>query len=200
MKALLTVLIPVSIATSAGIASAAEPVPPESATAPVSSASVGGPSMNHSLSAFLDVGYGFGYATGFGVSGRYQFILVPDGLIDSPKVRDEFGLEVGLDFFHVGWSLGNSSYSYNEFTPVVGAVWNFWLSDKFALYPKIDLGYHIGTVSATVGGQSVDASAISFSALYFQGTGGLVYRVSDAIGLRAEAGWSSLRLGAAITL
>jgi hypothetical protein len=205
MKAILAVLIPVSIATMAGVASAAEPAPPEAATPPVGSTSVEGPSMNHSLSAFLGVGYGFGYGTGFGVGGRYQFILVPDGFINSSKIRDEFGLEVGLDFFHVGWSssvgtLGDYSYSYNEFTPVVGAVWNFWLSDKFAIYPKIDLGYHIGSVSATIGGQSVDASGIAFSALYFQGTGGVIYRVGDAIDLRAEAGWSTLHLGAAITL
>lgn len=185
---------------------AADPAAPR-ATEPEASATESPRSsstMNHDVSAFVALGYGYSYTTGFGVGGRYQFSVVPEGFIKSPKVHDELGIEAGLDYFHLGWSAnygtGNYSWSYNEFTPVVGVVWNVWLNDKIAVYPKIDLGYHIGSISASFNGQSVDTTGVSFGALYFQGTGGIVYRLSDAFALRAEAGWSSLRLGAAVTL
>jgi hypothetical protein len=195
------------ILSLASVALAADPMPPppaETSETPVKDAAKPSASMNKNVSAFVAVGYGYGYSTGFGIGGRYQFTVVPEGFITSPKIRDELGIEAGLDYFHLGWTanygIGNYSWSYNEFTPVVGVVWNVWFNDKLAIYPKIDLGYHIGSISASYNGQAVDTTGVSFSALYFQGTGGIIYRVSDAVGLRAEAGWSSLRLGASIAL
>jgi len=158
------------------------------------------PNMNRKLSVFGALGYGFGYATGYGAAARYQFIIVSDGVLKmSPGKHDEIGIEAGFDLLHVGWSqnLGagtDYSWSYNEFTPVAGIAWNIWLSDKIAVYPKIDLGYHIGSISATNGNQAVSTSGVAFNALYFHGTGGIIYDLGS-VALRVEAGWATLRLG-----
>src|SRR5262249_45466234 len=118
--------------------------------------------------------------------------------------HDELGIEAGLDFVHAsyGYNYGFGSYewSYNEFTPVVGVTWNFWLSDRFAVYPKVDFGYRFSSWSYSVDGEERgDLGHAALSSVYFQGAGGVVYRLGS-VALRAEAGWYMLRVGASIAV
>ena len=162
--------------------------------------------MHGMTSAFLGIGYGYGFSTGLGVGARFEWVFLPDGALKLRNgMHDEIGVEAGFDYFHAGYDAGTFggekvTWSYNEFTPVVGIVWNFWLTDKLALYPKIDLGYRIASWSESVSGSgSVASASPGFSALYFQGAGGIVYRAGP-VALRAEAGWEALRLGAGIDI
>lgn len=154
--------------------------------------------MNNNLTLFGAIGYGYGYGTGFGLGARYQIVLVPHMLHLPPDKHDELGLEFGMDWFHVSYdnSFFGSSYdlSYNEYTPVVGVTWNFWLSDKLMLYPKLEFGYRFISWNDD---RFSDLAALGH--FYFQGTGGIAYAVGP-VKLRAELGWASIRLGAAIAL
>jgi hypothetical protein len=119
---------------------------------------------------------------------RYQKTLVKQGLLRTGSVRDDVGLEGGLDYFHYSFNNVGADYSYNEVAVLVGAVWNFWFLDgKLALYPKVDVGYRFGSWSmSSIGG---------YGGVVVQGSGGVAYRLAR-LTLRAEAGSGSLRLGA----
>jgi len=151
--------------------------------------------MNNNLTLFGAVGYGYGYGTGFGLGVRYQIVLVPHMLHLPPDKHDELGLEFGMDWFHVSYNnsvLTSVDLSYNEYTPVVGVTWNFWLSDKLMVYPKLEFGYRFISWNDD---RFSDLAGLGH--FYFQGTGGIAYAVGP-VKLRAELGWASIRLGAAI--
>jgi hypothetical protein len=153
-------------------------------------------SMNNEISIFgLTAPYDT-YASagaGFGVGARYQITLVPEGVIGASRVRDDIGIEFGLDWFHYSWNdpFFAVSWTYNEVAPVVGGVWNFWFTPRFAIYPKIDLLYRIGWWSSNVPGA---ASPGGFGGFDVQGAAGIIYKF-DKVALRAEIGSYSIRLG-----
>jgi hypothetical protein len=158
--------------------------------------------MQGALSAFAGVGYGWGLGVGFGLGARFQYDFLPKGVLHLPhNMHDEMGIEAGVDFFHVSSSyLGGYNENYNEITPLVGWVWNFWLTDKLAVYPKIDVGYRIGLYSYTDGaGKTVTVNNNDVFPLYFQGAAGVVYKIGP-VALRGEVGWEALRIGAGVNL
>jgi len=156
-------------------------------------------SENLTLSGFLGLGYGYGFGLGVGFGGRFQFDIVPNGFLHHPTIHDELALEPGIDFFHDGY--GNDAYhvDYNEITPLVGCLWNVWLNNQFAVYPKIDIGIRIGFWSETANGVTQNNGHDYVFPLYIQGAAGVVYRLGP-VSLRAEVGWDALRIGAGITL
>jgi hypothetical protein len=126
---------------------------------------------------------------------RYQKRLVSDVSVKGPKFHDDIGIEAGLDFVHYSWSVPGYpqySWSYNEVSAVAGVVWNFWIGDKFAVYPKLELAYGFGSGSSYAG-----VASPSYGGLWFQGAGGVVYKVGP-VALRGEAGWRAVRLGAGL--
>lgn len=176
------------------------PAAPESPAPSTAAAST----MDHSISALFNLGYGYGFALGLGVGVRYQWVIVPKGFLKLPsRMHDEFAIEPGFDYFHAGYSTGipgdTVSWDYNEFTPLVGAVWNFWLTDHVAVYPKIDIGYRIGEWSASINGQKVSQVNPDVFPVYFQGAAGVDYRIG-ILSLRAEVGWEALRAGLGVAL
>jgi len=156
-------------------------------------------SLDREISIFGITSPYSGYAsagTGLGLGGRYQMTLVPEGILQNAKIHDDLGLELGLDWQHYGWSTndpfnGNVSWSFNEISPVVGGVWNFWLNDRFAVYPKLDLFYRIGWWSTSLQGASTPSGFGGFDA---QIAAGLVYKL-EKVALRLELGSYSIRVG-----
>lgn len=167
------------------------PVPAPAPAPAVDEAPVAAPpgkaGMDDTLSAFGLLSYWY-TESGVGVGARYQKTIAREGVLRLPTIHDDIGLEGGVDYVHYSFGAGPFNYSYNEIAVLVGAVWNFWfLDDRLALYPKIDLGYRFGSWSGTsIGG---------YGGLIFQGSAGVAYRLSR-LALRAEAGSGSLRLGA----
>ena len=161
--------------------------------------------MNKSISVFGAVGYSYGFAAAVGVGARFQWVLVPQGFLQRrhAKMHDELALEPGFDYFHAGYSVGagayNVSWGYDEFTPLVGVVWNVWLNDNVAVYPKVDVGYRIASWSESVNGATTATVHADLFPVYFQGAVGIVYRLG-IVSLRAEAGWEALRGGIALSL
>ncbi len=153
-------------------------------------------SMDNHVSVWGILGFTGYSSTGFGAGVRYQKTLVPDGFLKGATIKDDLGIEAGADFVRYSWNAGylssNYSWSVNEITPVVGALWNLWLTPQLAVYPKIDFGYHIVTVSTP---SAYSGPSASYGGFAFQGAVGIVYKL-DRLTIRAEAGSYTLRAGA----
>jgi hypothetical protein len=136
-----------------------------------------------------------GNPDGIGAGGRYM-LPIADGVIRHHRIRDEFTLEFGADFVHyedhVGAPPFEVDYSWNGFLPVVGATWNFWLTPKIAVYPKLDVGYWFGWYTGDSEAYGYDY--YDFDGVFVQGAVGFVYRGKSAA-FRAEAGSGLLRIG-----
>ena len=132
---------------------------------------------------------------GIGVGGRYM-LPIADGVVRHPRIRDEFTLEFGADFIHYGDSVGAPpylyEYSWNGVLVAVGVTWNFWFTPKFALYPKLDVGFLFGSYS----GWSDDwgYTQRDYGGVYLEPAIGLMYALGRA-NLRVEFGTDLARIG-----
>lgn len=165
----------------------------------VNSGTLGAPEaggMHQTISLLGNLGYGYSAGTGFGVSGRYQHTIVPEGVIKSPSIGDDFGIEGAVDYYHYSWDFFGVSWSYNEIVISASAVWNLWFTDEFAAYPRLGLGYGFGSFSDNTGFSAPDDG---YGGLVFVGGVGVVYEL-DPITLRAELTNGSLGLGVAFAL
>jgi hypothetical protein len=151
--------------------------------------------MNQAISALGSLGYAYSAGTGFGLSGRYQFTVSPDGVLDTPSVHDDFGVEAAVDYQHYNWGYAGYDWSYNEFGLSGSAVWNLWFSERFAAYPRLGLGFAFGTWSSN---RNLSHPR-GYGGLYLVGGAGVLYEL-EALTLRAEVSSAALHLGAAISL
>ncbi len=170
--------------------------------APVRAASVGGATMDRDLSLWGLAGYSYGPGTGYGLGARYQVIVAPQGLLHASSVRDEIGLEFGFDWVHYSWSWNypgfpySYGWTYNEFSPLLGVTWNFWLTPRLAVYPKLDVGFRFGSWSDTAGFTHPGG----YGGGAIDGALGLVFHFDPRVALRVEAGTYAFRLGVAFKL
>lgn len=143
------------------------------------------------ISVFVGLPYR-GYAVGPGVGGRFYLSLVKDGFISA--INDEFALEFGADFSFLFGYTGFRGAAI--FSPVLGlpveAVWNFHLTNKFALYAKAGLVFEMGF--ANYYGYLGYGTGFGVAVWPIGGVG-LMFKVSDKIVLRAEAGYPWLKIG-----
>jgi len=157
---------------------------------------VGG--MDNQVSAWGIYSYRYSWG-GYGLGARYQKTVLPQGLLNNPAIREDIGIEGGIDFVHYSWDHGyfasNYNFSYNEFSFVVAPVWNFWLTPQIAVYPKLDIGIGFGSVSTPSGYGGPDAW--DTGGLIFQGAVGAVYKL-DKLALRLELGSAYIRAGVAM--
>jgi hypothetical protein len=137
---------------------------------------------------------------GVGAGMRLTLPIVPEGVLHSPSVRDELTLEVGADFVHydeqIGWPY-YFEYTWNGLLAVGGVAWNFWLTPRLAVYPKIDLGWWFGSYRGYDG--PFGYARHDFDGVFLQGAAGLVYRLSS-VGFRLELGTGLLRVGVAFSI
>lgn len=136
---------------------------------------------------------------GFGLGARYMIPLPITQLLTRTKFHDYWALEFGADIlrFNYDYAFGTTAYSYNwtEIIPVVGMMWQFWITDDFAVYPKVEIGYAFGWYSDTQGGTTSGLSGGNH--LFPDGTAGLLYKLGNGITLRAEAGYVGGKVGLA---
>jgi len=135
---------------------------------------------------------------GYGIGARYMLPLPITHLLTKTKFKDYWTLEFGADMMHWNYDYGfgttGYSYSWTAIVPVVGMMWQFWINDSFAVYPKIELGYEFGWYSDTQGSTGGLSGGNRF---YPDGTAGLLYRLGNGITLRAEAGYVGGKAGVA---
>ena len=131
---------------------------------------------------------------GIGVGARFMFPLGIKPLITNSSVHDSFAIEGGADYLHWSYGLaGFNDYSWNAIVPVVGIMWNIWINENFAAYPKVELGWAFGWVSLPNG---YSGTYSSHSGIYPDFAAGVLYRLNNGITLRGEIGYAGLKLGA----
>lgn len=144
------------------------------------------------LSVWGILPYAYYSSTGLGLGGRFMIPLSFPPLLHTPNVRgDGFALEFGADYLH--WSVSvpfYGSFSVSWFLPSVGVMWNVWLNEKLVLYPKFSLGYYYAWVSDLPSGYGGYGSS-----LYWDIDLGAMYKLDNGLTLRAELGYSGLKLG-----
>jgi hypothetical protein len=142
-----------------------------------------------------------GPVDGLGAGMRLTLPIVPEGLLHSPSVKDELTLELGADFVHYSAEVGfypyYVDYSWNGVLAVGGVAWNFWLTPRFALYPKLDLGWWFGWYRGWEDRWGYGRR--DFDGAFLQGAVGLVYRLRS-VGLRLELGTGLARIGVAFSI
>lgn len=143
------------------------------------------------LSIFLGLPYGyFGYYGGFpfGLGARYEIPIIHDGFI--PSVNDEFGIEFGLDFSGV---LGG--YVRTAFYPVlslpVEVMWQFHFTPKFSAYAKVGVALEFNFVTYCPAA-GYCRSVVTAGPI---GNIGLIYKFTEKISFRAEAGYPWVKVG-----
>jgi hypothetical protein len=149
-----------------------------------------------------------GSPAGVGLGVRFLLPVIPEGILAGQLrggVREELDVEFGGDFVH--WSYDwryfdiygyptTYEYSVNAVEIVGGVLWNWWLTPKVAVYPKVDLGYSIAWLSDWPG-EEYGYGTPSYSELFVNGAAGAMLKL-DKFTLRAELGTHTLRLGAAV--
>lgn len=126
---------------------------------------------------------------GYGVGARFA-IPIYGSVLRHPTIRDGFAIEFGGDYVHWSDSFGTYNFSYSVVRVAGGVMWDVWLTDQFALYPKIELGY--SHYSYNYGGYTGGGN---YSPVFFNGAGGAMYKMNGGLTLRAEVGYTGLALG-----
>jgi hypothetical protein len=186
MTKIITVIGLLTILTTA--ARADEPTPPTAVS--TSSPATGGAENLKGPSVWGILPWG-----GLGFGGRMMFPLGIQGVVHAPNIHDTFAIEAGADLLH--WSYdygvpgpGGGTYSWTEILAVGGIMWNFWFNDRFALYPKVELGYAFGWFSGFE-----YAGRPSYGGFFISGDAGGIYKLNNGLSLRAEVGSDGLKAG-----
>ncbi len=139
------------------------------------------------LSVFLGIPYGYYYYGGFpfGLGARYLIPILHDGFI--PAINDSFSIEFGLDF---------SGVAARGFYPTLGipveVMWQFHLTQKFSAYAKVGVVIEFNFVPYACAGTFACRGVVSASPI---GNIGLMYKFTDKISFRAEAGYPWVKVG-----
>jgi hypothetical protein len=183
-------LVAASSAQAQETAAAPPPAPPPASPPPAVSASGARPVITGPALSGISV-LGELVWDGFGFGGRYMFPIGIPSLLSHTRLKDSWALEAGIDWVHRGEDLGPVGYHYDQIIPTFGMMWTVWLTDQFAVYPKIDAGYEIGfnnSLSSCYG--------CSVGGVWVEGAAGLLYRISS-LTLRAELGDYGIKGGVA---
>ncbi len=147
------------------------------------------------------VGWGIlGWGSAVGVGATFQLPLVPQGLIHDPgfRLRDTLDLDLGLDYLsywdHHYYYAGGPYYDVSVVNLHAGVIWNFWLTPTLAVYPKVGLGYGIVHYSYS-NNVNPGFATTSYGGLYPELAVGGQLRLSGALTVRSELGWSGLKVG-----
>jgi hypothetical protein len=164
--------------------------PPAPAAAPSSAVSTTVPTGTQAKGVSL---WGILPWAGIGVGGRFMLPLNTKPLLSATSLHDTFALEFGADFLHRSYDLGfYGDYSYNQIIPVFGVMWELWVNEHFAFYPKVEVGWGFGWHSSASG---YSGAYGSYGGFYPDGAGGVLYKLDSGLTLRAEAGITGLKLG-----
>jgi hypothetical protein len=187
MRALIAPLAVVMTLGGAATASAQTEPPPTSlgTTVPTSPSGSQGPTVWGILG---------GWYGGLGVGARYMLPLPIKPLLTQGTVKDSFALEMGADFMTFSAGVGAlGDYRWNALVPVVGGMWNIWLNEQLAFYPKLDLGYMFAWNS---GWNSTWGNEVNHGRFFWNVALGGMYRLNNKVALRGEIGYAGLKLGA----
>lgn len=134
------------------------------------------------------------YGNGLGVGARYMMPVAPEGLLRNERVKDQLAVEFGVDLLHFSYDFVFNDYGFTEVLPVGGLLWNLWLSDNFAVYPKLDLGYATGFLTSW---DDTWGTRPTYGGLFWQTSVGVLFK-TRSVALRLELGNGLLKGGIGI--
>lgn len=139
-----------------------------------------------------------GWGSAVGLGGSFQLPLVPQGLIHDPgfRLHDSLDLDLGIDYLSY-WNhyyTGSYYYDVSEVNLHGGLIWNFWLSPRVAVYPKLGLGYGIASYSYGPGFPPGYGHG-NYGGLYPELAAGGQIKLGSSVSLRGELGWAGLKIG-----
>jgi hypothetical protein len=143
----------------------------------------------------VDVWAILGWGDGAGLGADYHTPLVPEGFLrHGSGVRDSLDLELGLDWINYwGYRVNGFDYGWSQFDLHAGLRWDVWLTPRFALYPKVGLGFGAG--SYTGSWNSAYGTRRDFGGLYPEIAVGVAWKLRRDLTLRAETGYLGLKIG-----
>jgi len=185
----------------------AEPAPPPAATpapgwAPPAATAVGSAPALKGLSPWLVANNGTGYyGFGYGIGASFLFPLSFPPIFKNGRIHDIWAIEAGLDLTRHSYAYYGCSAILNNcadtasilLTPYAHVMWQVWLNESFAVYPKAGMGYGIRISGNDYCGSGVLGCSDPFP-LRIDGGGGVLYR-TGAITLRGEVGYDGIRGG-----
>lgn len=142
-----------------------------------------------------------GYDEGFGLGLRASIVLVDNGPV--PSINNTLALGVGGDLTFFDGNCGSFDCDAIQFWLPVVAQWNFYLSESFALFPELGLGFqYINRDNATFctagrGGLVCDDDDLDVEPVFWLGGR---YIVNDAVGFTFRIGYPSITVGASLFL
>jgi hypothetical protein len=164
------------------------------ATAQPSSSESGGIAQEGPRSTGISAWGILGYGNGLGVGGRFMMTAVPEGFLQHDRFKDQLAVEFGVDLLRFSYDFLSDDYGFMAILPVAGVLWNVWLNDRFALYPKLDLGYAVGFYT---GWNNAWGSRPTHGGFFWQTSVGLLYKTGP-VALRLELGNGLLKAGAGL--
>jgi hypothetical protein len=135
-----------------------------------------------------------GYGNGLGAGGRFMLPVVPEGFLQHDRIKDQLAAEIGVDLLRYSYSFVSDDYGFAAFLPVAGLLWNIWVSDNLALYPKLDLGYAVGFLT---GWNEAWGSRPTYGGFFWQTSVGAIFK-TGSVALRLELGNGLLKAGVGI--
>jgi len=187
---------------------AAEPVaPPPAATpapgwAPPPTTVVGSAPALKGLSPWLVANNGSGYyGFGYGLGASFLFPLSFPPIFKNGRIHDIWAIEAGLDLTRHSYAYYGCSVLLNDcadtssilLTPYANVMWQVWLNENFAVYPKAGVGYGIRVSGNGYCSNSAFGCSDPFP-IRIDGGGGVLFR-TGAITLRGEVGYDGIRGG-----
>jgi hypothetical protein len=135
-----------------------------------------------------------GYGNGLGIGGRFMLPVVPEGFLQNDRIKDQLAAEIGVDLLRYSYSFLRADYGFVAVLPVAGLLWNVWVSDNLALYPKLDLGYAVGFLT---GWNETWGSRSTYGGFFWQTSVGVLFK-TRSVALRLELGNGLLKAGVGI--
>ncbi|HYH96810.1 hypothetical protein [Hyalangium sp.] len=118
----------------------------------------------------------------------------PEGFLRNERIKDQLAAEFGVDLLRFSYSSLSDDYGFVELLPVAGLLWNVWVSDNLALYPKVDLGYAAGFLT---GWNDAWGSRPTYGGFFWQASVGALFK-TRSVALRFELGHGLLKAGVGI--
>lgn len=89
----------------------------------------------------IDAHVAFGWYGSFGLGARVDIPIVPDGIVDG--VDDDLAISPGLELLFWDW-YGYRHSSAVGIAPLVALQWNFYLNDKWSVFPELGIAIMFG--------------------------------------------------------
>ncbi|MBW2702655.1 MAG: hypothetical protein JRF33_17690 [Deltaproteobacteria bacterium] len=140
--------------------------------------------MDVSVYGWLNFGY---HLVGGGAGAQFAWPLLPNGFIPSPRFRDAFHIEGGLDFGAWSWASANDDLGLMSFSPFAGVRWAVYVLETLAPFVCVKAGPSFELWDNDLVDDELEVG------FYWATSAGVIWDLSSWMSMRVEAGWGRYR-------